>query len=150
MSCETNFLNQLRQRGFRLTPQRELVLLALHQIGYPAPAEAIYARVAEKSASVEPSTIYRTLDLLISMNLVNLIDTGEKQRYYELVGSELPHLHLACRLCGKITGIEIELFQPFLDAIQKQNSFQADLSNLTILGLCGECKQIRLRAPSSA
>ncbi|MBP1692328.1 MAG: putative Fur-family transcriptional regulator [Chloroflexi bacterium] len=150
MSCESTFLNQLRQLGFRLTPQREMVLLALHQIGHPAPAEVLFGMVAERSSSVEPSTIYRTLDLLVSMKLVNVIDTGEKQRYYELVGTELPHIHLACRVCGKISGIEIELFQPILDAIVKQNDFQADLSNLTILGLCGECKQIGLRAIAPA
>ncbi len=144
MSCETIFLSQLRKRGFRLTPQREMILFALHQIGHPAPAEELFGLVAEKSASVEPSTIYRTLDLLSSMNLVTVIDTGEKQRLYELVGTQAPHMHLACRECGKIVGIGVDLFQPLFDRLEDQAHFHADLSNLTIHGLCEECKQAEL------
>jgi Fur family ferric uptake transcriptional regulator len=90
MSCEALFLKELHQRGFRLTPQREMVLLVLHRIGHPASAEEIFARVGEKSASVEISTIYRTLDLLSSLNLVSVIDTGDKQRLYELIGAHTP------------------------------------------------------------
>ncbi len=143
MTCERIFLSQLHKRGFRLTPQRELVLFALHQIGHPATAEEIYALVAERSASVELSTIYRTLDLLGSMNLATVIDAGDKQRLFELVGSQAPHVHLVCRVCGRISGVEIDLFQPLLERFAEQDRFHADLSNLTIPGLCAECARAK-------
>jgi len=150
LSCETIFLNQLRKCGFRLTPQREMILSALHQIRHPAPAEELLALVAERSASVELSTIYRTLDLLNSMNLVTVIDKGDKQRLYELVGTKAPHMHLVCQECGKIIPIQIDLFQPLLSRLEDQAHFQVDLSKLTISGICEECKQAELLENPSA
>ena len=144
MTCETIFLDQLRKQSFRLTPQREMILLSLHQIGHPASAEELYALVTERSSSVELSTIYRTLDLLSSMNLLTIIDTGDKQRLYELCGTEAPHIHLVCKQCQKITGVEIEIFQPLLNHLNDQAHFYADLSKLTVPGLCEECKQAQL------
>jgi len=139
MSCESLFTEQLHQRRFRLTPQREMVLVELHQLGRPATAEEIYARVAQKSASVELSTVYRTLDLLNSMNLVTMIDCGDKQRQYELVGNIAPHIHLVCKNCGKITGVDLDLLQPFLSHLKEKVHFVADLGNFTISGLCEGC-----------
>lgn len=140
MSCEALFLAQLRKRGFRLTPQREMVLVVLHHIGHPAGAEEIFARVAEKSASVERSTIYRTLDLLVSMQLVTVIDIGEKQqRLFELVENGTPHLHLVCRACGKISGVDLERLRPLMDQLLESEGFHADWNNLTLPGLCQAC-----------
>ncbi|MDO8972058.1 MAG: transcriptional repressor, partial [Saprospiraceae bacterium] len=99
MSCEQLFQKQLRRQGLRLTPQREKVLSVLHAVGRAAAAEEIFTLVAQKDASVDRSTVYRTLDLLSEMGLAAVIDSGEKQRRYELSGIEAPHLHLVCRSC---------------------------------------------------
>lgn len=141
MSCEDLFLKRLRQRGFRLTPQRELVLRVLHQVGRPATAEDIYELVARQSPSVELSTVYRTLDLMVDMHIVTLItSSGEKQqRLFELQGAESDHLHLVCRHCGKIIGVAIEDAQPLVRAVQARTQFTIDLINLTIPGLCADC-----------
>ena len=139
MSCEELFLKQLRQHGYRLTPQRELVLLVLHQIGHPAPAEEIFELVSSQNPSIELSTIYRTLDLLSSMNLVSIIDSGDKQRLFVLVGNQTPHLHLVCRACGKIIGFESELLLPLLDSIKAGVHFTTEISSLTIPGYCADC-----------
>ncbi len=144
MSCEALFLEQLHHLGYRLTPQREMVLLILHEIGHPAAAEEIHALVAKKSSSVELSTVYRTLDLLNSMSLVSVIDKGDKQRFYELVENFAPHLHLACRSCGKIISVELDAIQSFLDSIQARFDFTADLGSITLQGLCEDCKAVAL------
>lgn len=141
MSCEDLFLKRLRQRGFRLTPQREMVLLVLHQMGRPATAEEIFERVAQKSASVELSTVYRTLDLMLEMHMVALIMPDDHQRLFELQGSEGDHLHLVCRGCGKIVGVTLEDVQPLVSALQASAQFTIDLNNLTIPGLCAACAQ---------
>jgi Fur family ferric uptake transcriptional regulator len=100
--------------------------------------------VTERSSSIELSTVYRTLELLSSMNLVAMIDTGEKQRLYELVGTHDPHIHLVCQECRKITGVDVNLFQTLLNQLEDQAHFHVDLSNLTVPGLCAECKQAKL------
>ena len=85
MSCEQVFLEQLRERGFRLTPQREMVLSVMHQIEDFATAEEIYDRVQVLSSAVDISTVYRTLELLQEFHLV-----GCKRRHRQEL-QKLPH-----------------------------------------------------------
>jgi Fur family transcriptional regulator, ferric uptake regulator len=159
MSCEGLFLEQLRQRGFRLTSQRELVLQGLHQIGHPVPAEELFAWVLEHSSGLGPrkwvglgsqktpglelSTVYRTLDLLHALNIVTIIDRGDKQRLFELAGHSAPHLHLVCRICGKITAVELTHLHSLFEHIHQDLQFQTDLSSLTLVGVCQNCQSER-------
>lgn len=139
MSCEVFFLEELRRRGYRLTPQREMVLAAVHALPQAASAEEIHAQVARQSSSIELSTIYRTLDLLNELGLVTRIEMGDRQRMYELARHRLPHLHAVCRACGTILSVDLDVLQPLfshLDAIH----FTADRTNITISGLCTACE----------
>ena len=82
MCCEERFLQQLRERGFRLTPQREMVLHVLHDAEEHASAEELYARVSVLSSAVDISTVYRTLELLEEFHLVASFDLGDGERRY--------------------------------------------------------------------
>jgi Fur family ferric uptake transcriptional regulator len=141
LSCETIFQNRLHQRGFRLTVQREMVLAALHQVGHPASAEELHALVARENANIELSTIYRTLELLNSMDLVTVIHTGNKTHLYELSGDHVTHLCLVCRVCGKIIRVDIDRFQALFDQLEDKIHFYVDLNNLSIQGLCEACRK---------
>ena len=139
MACEEVFLKQLRQRGFRLTPQREMVLSVLHDIEGHATADEIFARVQTLSASVDISTVYRTLELLQEFDLVSAFDLGDGQRRYELLGLHGAHCHVVCRFCGASVGVEAAALRPLTDYLQREHGFQVDLDHLTIPGLCQEC-----------
>ncbi len=140
MTCETFFLEKLRKRGFRLTPQREIVLSALHQIDKMASADHILDRVHEVSAAVDLSTVYRTLDLLEEFELVISSDLGEGHREYKLIGPEEPHLHLVCRKCGKVIGAEMEPAEALSAYTLKKYGFKVDLEHLSFPGLCSDCR----------
>jgi Fur family ferric uptake transcriptional regulator len=148
MACEELFLKELRKRGFRLTPQREMVLSVLHDIQGHATAEEIYARVQAISSSVDISTVYRTLELLQEFDLVAAFDLEDGQRHYELLGVHGPHCHLVCRACGKTLGVDQEVVRPLGERLLQEYGFQADLEHLTIPGLCQEC-QARLALPEA-
>ena len=139
MSCEEYFIEKLRQRGHRLTPQRETVLSVLHQMHDMTTAEDIYERVHAKFKSLDLSTVYRTLDLLVDLGLVVVLDTGAGQRRYELVGVHGMHHNLHCRVCGKVIPADKEAVQPMIDALRRQYGFVAKPGSLTITGLCEEC-----------
>lgn len=140
MACEKLFLEQLRRRGFRLTPQREMVLSVLHDIEGHATAEEIYARVQAISSSLDISTVYRTLELLQEFDLVAAFDLEDGQRHYELLGVHGPHCHLVCRICGKSVGVDQEVVRPLGERLLQEYRFQADLDHLTISGLCQDCQ----------
>lgn len=139
MSCEELFLHTLRDRGFRMTPQREMVLAALHQMDSPVTAEDLYHKVQQSSSSVDISTVYRTLDLLQSMDFVTSLGMGDAQRMYELSPGHGHHAHLVCRSCGAITPVELEQFQPLADSIRQQHGFRLELNNLSFVGQCAGC-----------
>lgn len=139
MSCEQVFLEQLRERGFRLTPQREMVLSVMHQLDDFATAEEIYDRVQDFSSAVDISTIYRTLELLHEFHLVALVDPGDGQRRYQLLGVHGQHLHLICRSCGKIIGADLRAAQPLIKQLKEQYGFLVDANDLSMSGLCLTC-----------
>jgi Fur family transcriptional regulator, ferric uptake regulator len=139
MSCEEFFFKQLREHGFRLTPQREMVLSVLHEIEGFATAEEIYARVSKLSSSVDISTVYRTLELLQDFHLVASVDSCDSERRYELLGLHGQHFHLVCRACGEITGVDPEVIEPLAARLREKYGFEIDLEHLSIPGLCVEC-----------
>jgi len=139
MSCEEVFFKQLREHGFRLTPQREMVLSALHDVEGFTTAEEIYERVSAITASVDISTVYRTLELLQDFHLVASVDPGDGQRRYELLGLHGQHFHLVCLSCGEIIGVEPEAIEGLATAMRERYGFEIDLEHLSIPGLCCEC-----------
>ena len=140
MTCEKVFLERLRESGLRLTPQREMVLSVMHQIQGVATAEEIHTKVQALSSAIDISTVYRTLDLLKALHLVACIDPSDQQHRYELVGDHGPHLHLVCRSCGEIIGVEPEEVKSFTAHLRTVHGFEAELSAVTIPGLCQECQ----------
>lgn len=141
MCCEEEFLQRLRDRGFRLTPQREIILHVLHEDMEHPTAEEIYARVSSVSAAIDLSTVYRTLELLQGLNLVSSFDLGDGQRRYELLTVHHPHHHLLCRGCGRLATIEASEAQPLLDSLRQSRGFEAQLEHMVIPGVCQECAQ---------
>jgi len=139
MACEELFLRELRERGFRLTPQREMVLSALHGLEGLASAEEVYRRVQRASSAVDISTVYRTLDLLQGMGLVASVEASDGQRVYELSAGHGRHAHLVCRRCGAVIGAEMPLFEGLAEAVQGRYGFALELDNLSLAGLCGGC-----------
>ena len=147
MCCEDKLLQQLHERGFRLTPQREMVLRVLHDIEENATIDEIYARVSALCAAVDLSTVYRTLDLLESFNLVSSFKLGDGQRHYELLSLHRSHFHLLCRNCGNLVAIDARELQPLRGQLVQDHDFQMQLDHLVIPGICKAC-QDAARSPS--
>ncbi len=140
MACEQLFLEELKKKGYRFTPQREIVLEIMHHLEKPATAEEIFSHVQEITKTVDKSTVYRTLDLLQEFGLVSVIDSGEREHLYEHLGTDTPHLHLVCESCGKIVGIDQESFLPYANHLANTIGFEVSVQNTTIPGLCGACR----------
>jgi Fur family transcriptional regulator, ferric uptake regulator len=141
MACEEEFIRQLRERGFRMTPQREMVLSVLHQIDGYATADEIYQRVQEISTSVDISTVYRTLELLQEFDLVVSMDPDDGQRRFVLVGVHGAHSHLQCRVCGALIGVESSEMQSLIDQLRVDYGFEVDVTHLMVPGLCQKCRE---------
>ncbi len=144
MSHHLGMLDGLRQAGHRLTPQREMILSVIRASDGHLTADDILKRVRARYAYLNKSAVYRTLDLLTRLNLVDPIDFGEGRVEYE-IHQHPHHHHLLCRNCGKRMEIDGRFFVTLEKTLRAQYGFTADLDQFAIRGLCRKCQNSALR-----
>lgn len=133
-------ISQLKARGFRITPQREMILEALaHSEGHQT-AELLYEQVQQRTRAVNIATVYRTLDLLVEEGLACRADMQEGQVVYTTT-LHGPHIHLVCRICGRAIIAPYDQIAPFQAAILAEHGFEADMQHLSLSGLCEDCQK---------
>jgi len=143
LSHHTQLVESVRKRGYRMTPQREMIFDAIHGDGHIT-ADEIYQRVHAKSPAVNLATIYRTLELLKALHLITAIDTGEGCVHYELAGDQ-PHHHLVCEGCGHTLELDCDLLEPLEQELCQRYGFQVNLDHLALFGLCPQCQKSKKR-----
>jgi Fur family ferric uptake transcriptional regulator len=129
----------LHRGGYRVTPQRLMILDAVCEGGGHTTAEAIYRRVRAKSPRINRATVYRTLDFLHEQRLVTAADLGGGRLVYE-IANETPHHHLVCRCCGKVEVLSDEVLQGMFEAISQRYAFTVDEDHLVMFGVCEGCQ----------
>jgi Fur family ferric uptake transcriptional regulator len=128
----------LRARGYRVTPQRQLVLAAVTKLEHATPEE-IWADVQQTASGVNISTIYRALELLEQLGLVTHTHLGHGAPSYHLA-AEAEHVHLVCSQCGRITEVPPAAVAPLVSALDEKYGFQTDVGHLTVFGRCESCR----------
>jgi Fur family ferric uptake transcriptional regulator len=127
----------LRDRGYRLTPQRQLVLEAVGSLGHATPEE-IVTRVRETASGVNISTVYRTLELLEELGLVRHTHLGHGAPTYSVATTD-DHVHLVCRDCGAVDEAPLELVQAAVDRLARDKGFTVDVGHFPVFGRCRAC-----------
>jgi Fur family ferric uptake transcriptional regulator len=131
---------RLREKGYRLTPQRELVLAAVEELGHATPDEVL-TKVHQRSGAVNISTVYRTLELLEELGLVRHTHlTDRAPTYHSRSGEE--HVHLVCRGCGTVLEAHMDEFESLSESLRANHGFDADVGHLTVFGTCGDCRSL--------
>ncbi len=133
-------IDSLREVGYRLTPQRMLIISIIHGAKGHISAESIHEQVVEQYPYVDISTVYRTLQILKKLHLVSETDLGEGHVEYELTEGACHH-HLVCRQCGRTLPMDDELMEPLRARLLEKHGFRADMEHFAIFGLCQECSR---------
>ena len=132
--------SKLSELGYRLTPQRMMVLSAIENSDNHISAEEIYAQIVVKYPNVNISTVYRTLELLKRLGLVTETDLGGgRVRYHSAEKGH--HHHLVCEKCGTIIDIDESTLARLQDVLLHRYNFSARLSHLAIFGRCVNCSE---------
>jgi len=128
----------LSKQGYRLTPQRLMILSAIENSNNHISAEEIYTQVVAKYPNVNISTVYRTLELLERLGMVTKTDLGGgRVRYHPAEKGH--HHHLVCRECGAVIDLDESVLASLKDTLIREYGFIADLRHLAILGRCVNC-----------
>ena len=128
---------QLRSRGYRLTPQRQLVLEAVGELGHSTP-EDIATAVRRTASGVNISTVYRTLELLEELGLVQHTHLGHGAPTYS-VATDDDHVHLVCRDCGEVQEAEVDLLAEAVARLAQERGFSLDVGHVALFGSCRSC-----------
>ncbi len=140
MHNKNEFMEQLRQRGYKLTKQRQAILGVLMDLEKPlATAQHIFEKVVEINPGINFSTVYRNLDVLEQEGIVRKIAFDQGAAYYELIDGKHHH-HLICKSCGKVQCVE---YCPLRDMPMKEGFVPTDHS-FEVFGFCKECMQAKL------
>lgn len=132
----------LREMGYRLTPQRLMILEAVQSGDDHISADEICARVHERYPNVNISTVYRTLELLKHLGLVVETDLGEGRVKYHYA-EKGHHHHLVCQKCGAVLELEEAVLRPLQNTLLRRYGFRADLGHFAIFGHCLRCASTR-------
>ena len=130
----------LHKLGYRLTPQRIMILETVEQADSHISAEDIFTQIHARYPYMNISTVYRTLELLEKLGLVIKTDFGEgRVRYHP--ADKGHHHHLVCQQCGTIIDIDESTLARLQDVLMARYNFSASLKHVAIFGFCESCKR---------
>ena len=131
----------LRQRGFKITPQRRAILNAIslsHEHLTPA---AIHEKVRQKHPSLGLVTIYRTLEILTKLGLICEVHSGDRCPSYLIRRPAEHHHHLICSDCGTVIDFTDCNLGELEQRLAKESGFKINSHLLEFLGQCRKCRQ---------
>lgn len=128
----------LRKRGYRLTPQRYMILSVIQEAEEHLSIDQITERVQLRNPYVSLSTIYRTLELLRELGLVRENHLPGEQPHYEAAEGKAHH-HLVCRNCRAIIHLDDTLLGNLNEQLQEQYLFHGLTLDLVATGYCNTC-----------
>lgn len=135
---------QLHSSSYKLTPQREATVAVLleHEEDHLS-AEDVYLLVKEKSPEIGLATVYRTLELLTELKIVDKINFGDGVSRYDLraEGAAHFHHHLVCIECGAVDEIQQDLLDDVEELVERDWNFKIKDHRLTFHGICYRCQE---------
>jgi Fur family ferric uptake transcriptional regulator len=136
---EIHYDERIREQGYRLTPQRQIIMDALCAIGDHASANHVYERVHRDSPAIDRATVYRTLHFFHDLQLVTASEI-DGETVYEIAGPAAHH-HLICRICGAELTLHDKDLADLVTHLADKYEFTAELQHLVIPGVCRDCRQ---------
>lgn len=137
-------LGLLKPRGLRITPQRRAIVSEVMAADGHITATAVAKRLQKRIPGVNPSTVYRTLDLLEEVGVLAHTHFESGAGYHRR--TETPHLHLICAECGSEDSLPIAEAERLRTTIVKNHGFKPDLTHFAISGLCSRCQEVEAKA----
>ena len=131
---------ELSSTGLRMTSQRALILDIMRQGREHLDADEVYRLARERQSNLSLSTVYRNLQTLTKLGLVEELHFDESHHHYEAKPA-IEHHHLVCLGCGKIVEFGCELSQKMRQKIARKEGFEVTGVEVHMAGYCAKCRQ---------
>ncbi|HWJ04030.1 MAG TPA: transcriptional repressor [Verrucomicrobiae bacterium] len=138
MDVAEKTLAELKEKGIRLTPQRQAILEYLKGVTTHPNAEEVYMDIRGKFPGISLGTIYNTLNMLRDKGLIQELSYGDMSSRFD--GNPEPHYHLTCERCGKV----VDYHRPMLAGLEadaaRDTGFVITGHRLELYGTCADCQ----------
>lgn len=136
----------LREKGLKVTSQRLMVLNILSAYGDEhLTVEEIYDLAKEESPEIGLATIYRTVQVLLELHVIEKVTFDDGFARYELNGEETGsghrHHHAICTQCGKVYSLETDLLDTLEKQVFESLGFEVTDHEVKLYGLCSACRR---------
>jgi Fur family ferric uptake transcriptional regulator len=135
---EEQALRALKERGYRMTPQRRAIVGEIMRIRGHISPRSVAGRLRERLPGVNDSTVYRTLELLEELGILAPAHLGAGPEYHHADRDD--HVHLVCSVCGTEQQIPAGDLEPMRELIVTKSGFSPDLTHFAISGRCENCR----------
>ena len=135
---EDEFKQALRERGFRITPQRIFIHRAFSELGRHATAEDVLARVQPTLPNASLPTVYAALELFEELGIAHRVAAGSASALWDPRPER--HHHLICRSCEAVADLDVTLDTTKAVRAARRRGFRPDASELIVSGLCERCQ----------
>lgn len=126
-----------------MTAARRAVVEALVIGPHHTTVAEVLAAVRRHDPDAQESTVYRTLDRLVELEVVTPIETAGGATTFHL--PSVAHHHLVCDRCGRVTGAAPDLLDEVAERLRSEHGFDLRADAVTLPGRCVDCA-----APSPA
>lgn len=139
----------LRDQGYRLTPQRLIVLSIVAEGDGHMGVDEIFQSAKTAYPYMDVATVYRTLHLFRNLGVVTEVAIGDRL-HYEFTDSLGGHHHMVCRVCDGAFNLSPHYLEEFRNTLSQEFGFEPDLEHFAISGVCAGCRDSNLKQESSA
>jgi Fe2+ or Zn2+ uptake regulation protein len=130
-------LGRLRERGGRVTMPRRAIITALLEADDHVTADALVDAVRTAQPEIHLSTVYRTVETLTELGVINHVHLGHGPAVYHLTDDA--HHHLVCDDCGAIIELPKDVFDALGRRVERDYGFRLDAHHFALGGRCRNC-----------
>ena len=135
------FRGFLKERGQRLTKEREAILKKIFSFRGHFEPETLYLKIRESGLKASRASVYRTLNLLYECGLIERVRKTDHGTIYECTFGHEHHDHMLCTGCGNVIEFYSADLERLQDVLCAQKGFEGTSHTLEIRGLCRKCRK---------
>ena len=134
---DTAAIEALRSKGYKATPQRIAICrIALHSREHPS-AQSIYAEVKKMHPTVSLATVYKTLQVIRDLDLIQELNFPQSQARFDSYMK--PHVNLICLQCSNITDLDDLTTREIAKRVAAVTKFKPNGQRIDVYGICQKC-----------
>ena len=128
----------LREKGFKVTPQRLAIYNVLSNTTEHPSAEMIFSKLQEFYPTMSLATVYKTIEILREIELVQILNVGEESFRYD--ANTDTHPHVRCLVCNRVDDIYGVDESAYVNQISEKTAYRLSGQQFYFYGVCPECQ----------